>query len=137
MLPMDKLAPKQKIMKPVMNTNVRNEQRKDHKVLLLSDRHGRGCAERIKNQLPSNFEVWGLVEPGASSNILYKSVLIETSKFTLKDFIVILHGSVDVSKNKVIYGVKNILQFVMNNLHSNIIAISMPYRRDLPMSSYE
>jgi hypothetical protein len=49
---------------------------KDHIVLISSDRHGRGCAEGIKNQLPSNFEVWGLVKPGASSNILNKSVLI-------------------------------------------------------------
>jgi hypothetical protein len=62
-LPTDKLAPKQIIMKPIMNTNARNVQHKDHKVLLLSERHGRGCAERIKNQLPSNFEVWGLVKP--------------------------------------------------------------------------
>lgn len=80
-----------------MNSNPRNEQHKDHKVLLLSDRHGRGCAERIKIQLPSNFEVWGLVKLGASSNILNKSVLIETSKFPLKDFIVVWYGSKDVS----------------------------------------
>jgi hypothetical protein len=50
-------------------------------------------------QLPSNFEVWGLVKLGASSNIINKSVLIKTSKFTLKDFIVIWHGSMDVSNN--------------------------------------
>jgi hypothetical protein len=66
-----------------------NDQYKDHKVLLLSDNQGRGCAERIKNQLPSNFEVWGLVKPGASSDILNKPVLTETSKFTRNDFIVL------------------------------------------------
>jgi hypothetical protein len=75
------------------------------------------------------------VKPGTSSNILNKSVLIQTSKFTSKHFIVIWHGSKDVSNSKVTYGVKNILQFVTNNLHSNIV-ISMPYRCDLPISSY-
>jgi hypothetical protein len=98
-LPMDKLTIKQKTMTPVLNTNVTNEHYKDHQVLLLSDNKGRGCAERIKNQLPSNFEVWGLVKPGASSDILNKPVLTETSKFTRKDFIVLLQGSRDVSSN--------------------------------------
>jgi hypothetical protein len=85
----DKLTIKQKPMTPVLNTNVTNDQYKDHKVLLLSDNQGRGCAERIKNQLPSNSEVWGLVKPGASSDILKKPVLTETSKFTQKNFIVL------------------------------------------------
>jgi hypothetical protein len=76
------------------------------------------------------------VKLGASSNILNKSVPIEISKFTLRDFIVIWYGSKNICNNKAAYGVKNILQFVMNNLHSNIIVISMPYRCDLPMSSY-
>jgi hypothetical protein len=77
-LAMDKLTIKQKTMTPVLNTNVTNDQFKDYKVLLLSDNQGRGRAERIKNRLPSNFEVWGLVKPGASSDILNKSVPTET-----------------------------------------------------------
>jgi hypothetical protein len=74
-----------------------------------------------------------LVKPGASSDIIKKSVLTETSKFTRKDFIVLWQGSRDVSNSRATFGLKNILQFVMNNLHSNIIVISMPYRHDLPM----
>jgi hypothetical protein len=66
------------------------------------------------------------VKPGVSSDILNKPVLTETSKFTRKDFIVLWQGSRDVSSNRATSGVKNILQFVMNNLHSNIIVISMP-----------
>jgi hypothetical protein len=56
-LPTDKLTIKQKTVTPVLNTNVTNYQYKYHKVLLLSDNQERGCAERIKNKLPSNFEV--------------------------------------------------------------------------------
>jgi hypothetical protein len=81
-LPTDKLRVMQKTMTPVLNTNVRNDQYKDHKVLLLSDSQRKGCAERIKNQLPYNFEVLGLVKPGASLDILNKPVLTEISKFT-------------------------------------------------------
>jgi hypothetical protein len=127
-LPTDKLT-------PVLNTNVANDQYKYHKVLLLSDNQGGGCAERIKNRLPYNFEVWRLVKPGASLDILNKPVLTETSKFTRKDFIVLWQGSRDVSSNRTTFRVKNILQFVMNNLHSNIIVINVPYRHDLPMWS--
>jgi hypothetical protein len=76
-----------------MKSNVINNQHKYHTVLLLSDSHGRGCAERIKIQLPSNFEVWGLVKPGASSSILSKTVSTEINKFTRKDFIVLWYGS--------------------------------------------
>jgi hypothetical protein len=46
---------------------------------------------------------------------------------------VLWQGLKDASSNRATFGVKNILQFVMNNLLSNIILISMPYRRDLPM----
>jgi hypothetical protein len=47
----DKLTIQQKTMTPVFNRNVTNDQYKDHKVLLLSDNQGRGCAERIKKSI--------------------------------------------------------------------------------------
>jgi hypothetical protein len=73
-----------------MKSNVIN----NHKVLLLGDSRGRGCAERLKkNQLPSNFEVWGLMKPGASSSILSKTVSTEINKFMRKDFIVLWYES--------------------------------------------
>lgn len=69
-----------------------NDQYKVHKVILLSDSQGRGCAERIKIQLPSNFEVWRLVKPGASSNILNKPLLTETNQFTRKGYYCVIAG---------------------------------------------
>jgi hypothetical protein len=45
--------------KLIVRSNVLHNQHKDCKILLLSDGHGRGCAERLKNQLPSNFEASG------------------------------------------------------------------------------
>jgi hypothetical protein len=59
----------------------------------------------------------------------------EVSKFTYNDFIVIWYGSNDISSNRSAPGVKNILQFVINNLHTNIIVVNVPHRYDLPMSS--
>jgi hypothetical protein len=112
---------------------VTNDQCKDHIVLLLSGSQGRGCAERVKHRLPPNFEVWGMVKPDASSNILTKSSPTETNKFTREDFVVLWQRSMDVSNSRATCGLKNILQFVMNSLHTNIIVISIPHRRDLPM----
>jgi hypothetical protein len=92
-----------------MNFNVTNDQCKDHKVLLLSDSQERGCAERVKNQVPPTFEVCGIVKPCASTNILNKSLLTETNKFTCEDFVVLWQGSMDVSNNRATFGMKNIL----------------------------
>jgi hypothetical protein len=75
------------------------------------------------------------VKPSASSSILNNTASTEISKLTRKDFIVLWYGSNDISNNKATLGVKNILHFVMNNLHSNIIVVNVPHRYDLPMSS--
>jgi hypothetical protein len=69
-LPLGKLVPKYKIRKLVSKTSAINNHPKEHNILLLSDSHGRGCSERIKNQLSSNFEVCGFVKPCVSSSIL-------------------------------------------------------------------
>ena len=102
---------------------------------MLSDSHGRGCSERIKNQLSSNFEVCGFVKPGVSSSILTNTASTETTKLTRKDSIVLWSGSNDVSNCKTTVGIKNTLHFVMNNIHTNIIVVNVPHRCDLPMSS--
>jgi hypothetical protein len=90
---------------------------------------------RLNVRLPTNFEVSGLVKAGALSNTVKNMVRIEVSKFTHKDFIVMWHGSKDVSSNNAASGMKNILQFVINNLHTNIIVVNAPYRYDLPVAS--
>jgi hypothetical protein len=102
--------------KLIVRYNVLHNRHKDCKILLLSDGHGRGCAERLKNQLPSNSEVSGFVNSGALSSILMNTAVEGVRKFTSKDFLVIWYGSNDVNSNNAATGVKNILQFVMNNL---------------------
>jgi hypothetical protein len=87
---------------------------------------GEDVQKGINNQLPTKFEVSGLVTAGALSSILMN---------TYNDFIVIWYGSDDISSNSSAPRVKNILQFVMNNLHTNIIVVNVPHRYDLPMSS--
>jgi hypothetical protein len=88
-LPLDKSVPKYKIRKLVSKTSAIDSHPKEHKILLLSDSHGRGCSKRIKNQLLSNFEVCGFVKPGVSSSILTNTSSTEINKLTQKDFIVL------------------------------------------------
>jgi hypothetical protein len=113
--------------KLVVRFNAINNQLKDHKIILLSDSHERGWSERRKKQLPSNFEDSGLVKSGALSSILKNMASVEVSNFTRKDFTVLWYGSNDASSNKATLGVMNILHFVMNNVHSNIIVANVPY----------
>jgi len=84
--------------------------------------------------LPTNFEVCGFIKPGMSYNVL-RTASEETDKLTRKDVIVILCGANYVSTNNTVTGLMNILQFIKNSTHINIIMVNVPYRCDLSASS--
>jgi hypothetical protein len=81
-LPSNKPVPKYKTKKLAAKSSATDNHPKDHKILLLSDSHGRGCTERIKYQLSSNFEVCGCVKPGVTSSSLANSAPTKISKLT-------------------------------------------------------
>jgi hypothetical protein len=68
-----------------------------------------------------------------SSGMLRRVALVRTDVVPSSPILVTLMKEA-LNSSETTFGVKNILQFVMNNLHSNIINI-MSYRSDLPMSS--
>jgi hypothetical protein len=73
--------------------------KKDHKVLIIGDSHLRNCAANIKSTIKDNFEVQGIVKPGAGANVLAKSVEKEVRSLTKNDVVVFCGGGNDIGRN--------------------------------------
>lgn len=89
----------------------------------------------MKNHLRKNFEVSGLVKPGASAEILANSAMSDIANLTKSDVVVFCGGSNDVSQNNAKIALKHISNFVNVNNNTNIILLSAPHRHDLMESS--
>lgn len=102
---------------------------KKHRVLLLGDSQMRGCADVLKKKLNSEFEIEGIVKPGAKA----KDVLgtnIDKGMST-SDVIVICAATNDISKNEAKEGLRSIINFVKHNRRTNIIVMEILHRHDL------
>jgi predicted phosphodiesterase len=71
----------------------------DHKVLNIGDSHIRNCAANIKSNIKDNFEVQGVVKPGAGTNILVNSVNNEVRSLSKSDVVIFCGGANDVGRN--------------------------------------
>jgi hypothetical protein len=122
------------ISRPTMNNNKkvdlkqRNKSKKP-KILLLGDSQMRGCADILKQSLNPDFEVSGIVKPGAKTLDILSTKSHED--MSLNDCIVISAATNDISKNDSIEGLKNIFNFVKQNRHTNIIILETFHRHDL------
>jgi hypothetical protein len=91
----------------------------------------------VENHLSNNFEVTGLVKPGAGAEILVKCAMSDIVNLTKSDVIVFCGGSKDVSKNNASRALKCTLHCMKDkdNNNTNIILLSAPHRHDLMESS--
>jgi hypothetical protein len=101
---------------------------KKHKITIVGDSHSRCLAGNLKHNLSNDFDIDGLVKPGADINTLTSSFTENTKHLTFRDILVFWGGANDVSKNNSGVGLKSIE--VHNN--TNIVLMSVPYRHDLP-----
>jgi hypothetical protein len=84
---------------PAHRKSSKASHRKDHKVLIIGDSHARHCATNTKSEIQDNYDVQGLVKPGAGAGILVNSENSEIANLTKKDVVVLCGGANDVSKN--------------------------------------
>jgi hypothetical protein len=49
--------------------------KRNHKIVIIGDSHSTGLAKEVKNHLRKNFEISGLVKPGAGAEILANSAM--------------------------------------------------------------
>jgi lysophospholipase L1-like esterase len=101
-----------------------------HTNVLIGDSHIRNCADMTKDNLNKMYNVIGFVKPGADINIL-SSVESVVSSLTHNDVIVFSGGTKDIGKNNSKEGLRNILNFVKTNTHTNIVLLTVPHRYNL------
>jgi len=72
--------------------------KKQNKIIILGDSHARGCAQEVQHNLGHDFEVQGIVKPGANTEIIVNTSSKITRTFTKKD-VVVWGGTHDVGRN--------------------------------------
>ena len=116
--------------------NRQNSKFSHKKVLIIGDRHARLCATNIKSEIRDNYDVQGLVKPGAEAGTLVNTVNSYIANLT-KIYVVIFCGGVnDVAKNNSKMALRHIRNFTKLNNHTNIILVNAAHRYDLMQFSY-
>jgi hypothetical protein len=119
----------------VKKTKTRMEQPpKSNKVPIIGDSHARGCAGNLLREHSKTFEVTGNVRPGAGLQNITQAVKNEI-RLNRKDCVIIWGGSNDINTNEPSIGLKHIMNFILQNQHTNIIIILALHRHDLDKSS--
>jgi hypothetical protein len=73
----------------------------------------------------------GLIKPGADINALSSSVELMVRSLTHNDVITFSAGTKDTEKNNYKEGLRNILNFLKTNTHTNMVLLTVPHRYDL------
>jgi len=60
---------------------------------------------------------------------------MKVQQLTRKDVVVLWGGSNDIARNNSLVGLKNILKFLINANHTNLILLTAPHRHDLITNS--
>ena len=101
-----------------------------HRIILVADSHVKGFA----SSLNSDYDLSSVVKPGSGSNALKESAKEITRQLSHKDLIVICSGTNDLELNNLSVTFQNIMNYLRNNNHSNILLFNIPFRYNLPNS---
>jgi hypothetical protein len=82
------------------NLNKRKVHKNPKRIIILGDSHARGCAQEAQHNLEHNFEVQGIVKPGADLEIILNTSTKITEKLTKEDIVVVWGGTRDVGRNE-------------------------------------
>ena len=96
----------------------------------------RGCAAKLIASLDARFNVCGVVNPGSTAKSLIGTMKEEVNNLTMNDFLIICSGANDIDRNDSKNAVKDIVDFIKNMNHTNIILVGIPYRHDKTEHSY-
>ncbi|KAF5269652.1 hypothetical protein FQR65_LT05991 [Abscondita terminalis] len=106
---------------------------KTHKVLILSDSHGRSYADKLQCGLGNNFQVQCWFKPNACFEKVTESVIPLTKDFTKKDFVIVMMaGANNALKGKNID--KNSIENVMACTEfTNVLLVTIPMWHGRPV----
>jgi len=111
------------------------QRNKVHKMLIIGDGHVRNCAANVKSNINGNFEVQGVVKPGAGDDILANSVISKIKGLSKSDVVVFCGGANDIGRNNSSKAIHQIINFIAHYENTNIILMTAPPRYDLMQSS--
>jgi len=83
---------------PVSRQSSKFSHKKDHKVVIIRDRHARLCATNNKYEIKDNYNVQGLVKPGAGAGILLNIANGNIADLTKNGVVIFCGGANDVAK---------------------------------------
>jgi hypothetical protein len=124
-------------LKAITTTTKKTLCKKPNKIIILGDSYTRGCAQEVQHNLGHDFEVHGIVKPGA--NIIIEIIVNIstkiTGKLTKKDVVVVWGGTWDIGRNEMVKRLHQIINFVKNHNQTNVIVMSVTCRYDLEPKS--
>jgi hypothetical protein len=89
------------------NGKLASAKKKKHRILIIRDSHGRDCATKMTHNLDSDFEVQGIIKPGADLMTVTKTVKKEVTVLT-KNYVIVIWGGIrDISKNEATSGLNH------------------------------
>jgi len=109
---------------------------KKHRIILIVDSNNKGYVCNLKTLLINNNELYSVVKPGSSTSELNELAKEEDSQLPHDGLKVICSGSNDCKLNEFSSTFQNITNFIKTNNHIIIILINVPFRYDLPNSTY-
>jgi len=107
---------------------------KEHKVVLIGDSNTKGYVHKLQSLLTSNYKLYSVIKPGATTSELKETAKEEVSRHSRNDVILISYGINDYEVNNFSLTRQNIIDFIQRNNQTNIILMNLPYRYDLPNS---
>lgn len=111
---------------------------KQHKLLILSDSHGRNVSKKIKEKLGDNYQVTSFVKPNAKIQQVTECVNELSAELSEEDCILILGGTNDINDADMKNTIESLANKVSDLSHkTNIIVSAIPYRYDHPRLCYE
>jgi len=92
----------------------------------------RGYVSSLEPLLNSNYKLYSDIKPGLSTNELEKSATEMISYLNHNDMIILCYGTNDFDqknlKKKLSCTFQNIKKFIMNNNHTNILLMNIPFQ---------
>lgn len=117
--------------KVIYAENVSKKVRKEKKVKLFGDSHGRGLSTNL-SELRGDSEVSGFIKPGAPLSEVVKPLLKNADKLSSNDVTIIIGGSNDVARNEGHQAASALKKTLGKLTHTNVIVTNVPHRYDLP-----
>jgi hypothetical protein len=81
------------------------------------------------------FNVTGITKLNANTESITSPAHFKAENLTKKDRLIFYGGTIDISRNETIKGIRSLKAFAHRTVNTNVILLEAPHRHDLPPSS--